>query len=312
VSNLGRKAGPTYESGDPRGDKNTLHHFGTLIQTDARLNLGTSGGALINLQGDMIGLTTSTAALAGYEQSAGYAIPINAAVKRVIDTLKMGREVEYGFLGIQPGDLNEAERSQLRLDSGARVKGMVAGSPAQAAGVQREDIILAIDGTPIRDTDDLMLAAGQQPSGQRVSVSVLRGGQRRDLTVALGKYPVRGKIIAHEYRWPLWRGIRVDYTTSRQDLLPTTNDPASLPEEPGSISEHIRSALTQGCVVVDAIEQGSPAEKARITANTLITHVAGKRVRTPEDFYEAVKNLTGPVEIRVAEGDQSPRTISPQ
>jgi S1-C subfamily serine protease len=65
-------------------------------------------------------------------------------------------------------------------------------------------------------------------------------------------------------------------------------------------------------VVVDSVEQGSPAEKARITTDTLITHVAGKRVRTPDEFYAAVMNLTGPVEIQVAESDQPKRTIEPQ
>ena len=69
VSNLSRKIGPQYDE-DSRTSKPTLHHFGTLIQTDAKLNLGTSGGALLNLKGEMVGLITSQAQLAGYEQAA--------------------------------------------------------------------------------------------------------------------------------------------------------------------------------------------------------------------------------------------------
>ncbi len=107
VANIARKAGPLprseFSDGQLVPTKSTLHHFGTLIQTDAKLNLGTSGGALVNLRGEMIGLTTSLAALAGYEQAAGYAVPINEAILRVIDVLKEGREVEHGLLGIDLG-----------------------------------------------------------------------------------------------------------------------------------------------------------------------------------------------------------------
>ncbi|MHB8903312.1 MAG: S1C family serine protease, partial [Thermoguttaceae bacterium] len=111
VANLNRKAPPAPSETDSAG-KPTIHHFGTLIQTDARLNLGTSGGALVDLEGRMVGLTTALAAVAGYETSAGYAYPVNEMFRRVLDTLKRGREVEYGFLGIEPAGLSEAEVRQ--------------------------------------------------------------------------------------------------------------------------------------------------------------------------------------------------------
>ena len=104
VANLARKAPPSPEDSEPSAQR-TLHHFGTLIQTDAKLNIGASGGPLLNLKGEMVGLCVALAALAGYETSAGYAIPVDATFRRVLDTLKQGREVEYGFLGIQPANL---------------------------------------------------------------------------------------------------------------------------------------------------------------------------------------------------------------
>ena len=81
-----------------------------LIQTDAKLNLGTSGGALLNLKGEMIGLTTSLAATAGYEQAAGYAVPVDETFRRIVETLKEGREVEYGFLGVVPAERRGSPR----------------------------------------------------------------------------------------------------------------------------------------------------------------------------------------------------------
>ena len=73
------------------------------------MNLGTSGGPLLNLHGEMIGLCVSPAAIAGYESPAGYAIPVDATFRRVLETLKRGREAEYGFLGIRPDNLKAAE-----------------------------------------------------------------------------------------------------------------------------------------------------------------------------------------------------------
>ncbi len=109
VSNLSRKAPPVPGETNPRASRPTLHHFGTLIQTDAKLNLGTSGGALLNLDGEMVGLTTALAAQAGYEQAAGYALPVDETFRRVVATLKQGREVEYGLLGVVPQRLTPVE-----------------------------------------------------------------------------------------------------------------------------------------------------------------------------------------------------------
>ena len=77
-----------------------LAQYGTLLQTDARLNLGCSGGALLNLDGQLVGLTTALAARTGGEAAGGYAIPLDANVKKMIEVLKRGEEIEYGFLGV--------------------------------------------------------------------------------------------------------------------------------------------------------------------------------------------------------------------
>ena len=78
----------------------SLHHYGTLLQTDARLNLGCSGGALLNLHGELIGLTTSYAAIHGGDTPGGFAVPIDASFRRILDVLMDGEEVEYGLLGV--------------------------------------------------------------------------------------------------------------------------------------------------------------------------------------------------------------------
>ena len=128
VSNLARKAPAGPGQSDSAG-KTTLHHFGTLIQTDAKLNLGASGGPLLNLQGEMVGLNVALAAAAGYETAAGYAIPVDQTFRRAVETLKQGREVEYGFLGVQPENLAAAE--VLKGMHGIRVAQTIPGAPPQ-------------------------------------------------------------------------------------------------------------------------------------------------------------------------------------
>jgi serine protease Do len=89
----------------PARREKSIHQLGTLLHIDTRLNLGGSGGALLNLRGELIGLTTSLAAIEGYEKSVGFAIPIDANLRRVVESLSKGLEVEYGFLGLQPDDV---------------------------------------------------------------------------------------------------------------------------------------------------------------------------------------------------------------
>src|SRR5207237_2028334 len=141
VSNLRRRA-PLSESElkeELQSDK-PLNQFTTLIQTDARLNLGCSGGALIDLDGRLVGLTTALAAITGSETAGGYALPLDESLGRIIDVLARGEEVEYGFLGV---GFNRAGRGGLSVE-------VVPGSPAERAGIVKDDVILSVNGTPIR------------------------------------------------------------------------------------------------------------------------------------------------------------------
>jgi serine protease Do len=293
VSNLGRKLGPT-PTDVPGESKPTLHHFGTLIQTDAKLNLGTSGGALINLKGEMVGLTTSVAALAGYEQAAGYAIPVDDTFLRVIETLKEGREAEYGFLGVAPLDLPAT--SILAGASGALVNSVVPGTPADRADLRRGDVVVAVDGEPVRDVDSLMLAVGRLPVDTLVRLAVLRDGRLVELTPQLAKFPVRGrKVVTAAPR--SWRGLTVDYITALLDPGARLNIPT------GEVG-----------VIVSSVAAGSPAERAQIAPNAVITHAGGNRVQSPSDFFAAVQGKSGVVELRLylAPDERPSRRVEPE
>ena len=276
ISNLKRRGpGPSKEIERNR----PLSQYQILLQTDARLNLGCSGGAILNLNGEMIGLTTSTAAIQGGESAGGFALPMDKGMLRFIEVLKRGEEIEYGFLGISipPNDPFLPEGIP-----GISVDGVMPGLPASRAGLQRGDWITRINGQPVKDYDDLFLSVGSQLAGTEVVLDVQSFNRSRKVTVRLAKANPTGLSIASEKRAPVF-GIRVDYTS----VLMTNN---SIP-------------LPTGVYVREIIKE-SPAESKlkprREGDRMIITQVNGKAISNPADFFEAVKNK-GSLELKVVD-----------
>src|SRR5262249_54410989 len=132
VSNLRRRA-PGNPNETERAGR-SLHIYGTLIQTDSRISPGCSGGGMFNLQGELIGLTTSTAALSGTETPGGFAVPMDIHMRRIIEKLRQGEEVEYGFLGV-------SLQPETNAGKGVYLADVTGNSPASRAGLQRGDVI---------------------------------------------------------------------------------------------------------------------------------------------------------------------------
>jgi serine protease Do len=278
VSNLSRKAGPTPDENSPGVNKPTLHHYGTLIQTDAKLNFGTSGGALVNLKGEMVGLTTSLAATAGYEQAAGYAIPVDQTFLRIVETLKQGREVEYGFLGVEPHNLDP--REILAGKQGMRIEKVVPGMPAHNR-LRRDDVIVEVNGQPIYDADGLVLEVSRQPAEADSRFTVMRNGRVMQVSVELAKSPAVGKRVVTTPP-EKWRGMRVDYTSSMGRDFLTRNE----------------YLLLDASIAVSEVDEGSPAWQAGIRPEVMISHVGNTSVKTPKEFWSAVTSKPGAVTLR--------------
>jgi S1-C subfamily serine protease len=297
VANLSRKDAPVISQRDDQTvpvKKPTLHQYGTLIHTDAKLNLGTSGGALLNLKGEMVGLTVALAASLGYEQSAGFALPVDETFLRAVGTLKQGREVEYGFLGVGPKRLPIDENSH-----GVLVESVVEGTPAERAGLKPGDLITRIDDQEIYEPDDLMLSIGRLPADGSAQILVERDGRRQVIPVhELAKYYVPGKKIVTNQP-PAWRGVRVDYVTASRDFQTQAR-------------QHRLDA--HGSVLITEVEEDSPAWTEGLRPNMAITHVGGNPVATPKQFREAVEGKAGPVRLRlgVLAADRPERVIPPE
>ncbi len=299
VANLRRQA-----PGDSRDtnvlNKESQHQFGTLIQTDARLNLGTSGGALVNLRGEMIGLTTSLAALSGFEQSAGYAIAVDEMFKRVVETLKTGHRPEFGFLGIQPEELRAADRAA--GFRGARVSLVIPGLPGDQAGLRIDDCISRINDRPVEDRNGLFRELSQLPAGAEVDLLVQRP-KRGDvpftpmhIKATLSKKYIATSRPSYSLHAPEpWRGMLVEYATAIPSEL-VRGGPAS--------GRRVGAKLA-----ILSVDPDSPAWVAGLRAGQAILTVNGARVSTPDEFYEAARQNNTDVQLQVFRSSDRPDTV---
>ncbi len=154
------------------------------IQTDAPINPGNSGGALVNLRGELIGINTAILSPAGGNVGIGFAVPINMA-RRVMEQIVQNGEVRRGRIGIVVKDLTpEASQSaRLPLRGGAVIAEVAAGSPAEQAGMQKGDIVVAVDGKPIRSAAQLRNSVGLTQVGHRIQLTLTHAGAEHTVSV---------------------------------------------------------------------------------------------------------------------------------
>ncbi len=271
LSNVARRLDGDLDD-SPRFPKaRQLNNYPTLLQLDSKLNLGMSGGAVINLKGELVGLTTMAASPAGFDAMAGYAIPMDKLGRRVVDTLKQGKEVEYGLLGIRADQVPRPSN---------RVMEVQPNSPAAFGQLQANDEIIAVNDAPVVDFETLILAVNAYSAGDTVTLKIRRGDEMIERSIVLAKFPVEGEVIATN-RPKAWRGLRVDYTTA---VGYRTFGP-NLLDSPNA------------GVVVSEVEEGSPAAVAGLKKGLVIRRVGTQSLRSPRDFAEAVAGQSGPVEL---------------
>ena len=167
--------------------------YENFIQTDASINPGNSGGPLLNLRGEVIGINTAIFSQSGGSIGIGFAIPINM-VKRVVDQLVDKGKVVRGWLGVslQPLSLELAESLGVPGKQGAVVGSTMAGSPAAAAGLKQNDVILAYDKTAVESSQHFQRLTAESKVGSKVVLQVFRKKQKVDVTVTVGESPDEG------------------------------------------------------------------------------------------------------------------------
>jgi serine peptidase DegS len=167
-----------------------LATFEDFIQTDAAINAGNSGGALVNTNGELVGINTAVLTQDIATEGIGFAIPVDL-VRGVVEELKKHGRVVRGYLGLVPDDLTSAERAQIGVDddSGILITEVYAGGPAERAGLRVNDIILSMNGEPILQERQALLIAASTKPGDEIEVVAWRDGERFRTTVIATERP---------------------------------------------------------------------------------------------------------------------------
>jgi S1-C subfamily serine protease len=158
----------------------TMRYIDNVIQTDAALNPGNSGGALVNSTGEVVGVNTAVAGI-----GLGLAVPINAATRQIVGALMRHGRVRRAYMGIAggPRPLPPQARARVGRTAGVEIVEVASGSPAEHADLRSEDLIVELDGHPVERVDDVQRTMTEEAIGRALPIRVLRGERLLDLTV---------------------------------------------------------------------------------------------------------------------------------
>ncbi|GAB4465236.1 MAG: Do family serine endopeptidase [Burkholderiaceae bacterium] len=168
-----------------------LSRYESYIQTDAAINQGNSGGALVDTHGNLVGINTAIFSRSGGSIGIGFAIP-TAIITQVMEQLIKTGKVVRGYFGIEPEDITPEMVDALKLPrkDGVIVRGVQRSAPAGKAGIEPGDILLSINGEPVQDTPRMLTQIAQLAPGSVARVKVLRSGKELEIAVTVGERPV--------------------------------------------------------------------------------------------------------------------------
>ena len=296
VSALGRSNEGIVGKGNGRGGR--VQGYEDFIQTDASINPGNSGGPLVDGMGRVIGISTAILSRTGMNAGIGFAIPINMALHIVEDLLDDGA-VQRGFLGVQITDLDSAlaERLGFKEQGGAVVMMVGAGSPAEKAGIQLEDVIVSINNQRVDSSSRLRLIVSGTKPGSQIPIDIMRGGKRMTVNATLEALPEEalselsngsrgiprpgsGAAPAQDNVGELVTGVTVQTLTAplrqRHDI-------------PDNVSG----------VIVTKVDPDSRAAAMGVEENDVISHVNRKPVANATEARTLAKNSDKTVLLRV-------------
>lgn len=254
-----------------------IEDYEDFIQTDAAINPGNSGGALANVRGELVGLNTAIiAGGGGGNEGVGFAVPVNMA-RQVMDQILKHGKVMRGSIGVLIQPVTPALAKSFGLPGqphGALVSNVTPGSPAEHAGIQQGDIIVALNGQPVSDSRDLGLKVSMMAPGTAVKLTLFRDGKEREVSLALEEMPAAPAPADHAVVQPPEGGPRLGISV--EQVTPQIARQLHLPSQ------------TSGAVIA-AVQSTGPAAAAGLQAGDVIQEVNHKPVTSPEQFRSEVQ-----------------------
>ena len=251
------------------------------IQTDASINPGNSGGALIDFNGNLIGINTAIIAPSGGNVGIGFAIPAKIA-KGIVSQLVEFGGVKRGVLGVMITTVTPALAEALDLDveNGALINQVVEESAAEAAGLHAGDVVIAVDGTPIDTAADLRNRIGMKRVGDDVDLKIIRDGKNKSINAKVGE---PGATM-------LAGGTKIEKLKGAE----FTNIPP----------EHPQQGQIDG-VLVTTVESGSPAARSGLRQNDIVQAVNNRNVRSVDDLASVLENVSSTVVLKIRRGSST-------
>ncbi|MBL8175403.1 MAG: Do family serine endopeptidase [Bryobacterales bacterium] len=266
-------------------DVSGAQQFQRFIQTDAAINPGNSGGPLLNISGEIIGINTAIATQNGGYQGIGFALPVNQAARVYNQIIKSGK-VTRGSIGVgwQKYEKQSEVLKAMGATSGVLVDSVAKGGPAEKAGIKPEDIIVALNGKPIKDGDDLVARVSEMPVGTDAAVTVDRQGKKMDFSL---KIMDREEVFADDPRFS--RNRRPD---APERMSPEGTQQAKFGISIRTLTEAEREGLpteSKTGLLVTRVEEESFADEIGLMERDVIVSVNRQPVNTLDD----VKKIQG-------------------
>ncbi|QIQ22350.1 Do family serine endopeptidase [Zophobihabitans entericus] len=251
-----------------------MNGFENFIQTDASINRGNSGGALINLKGELIGINTAIIAPGGGNVGIGFAIPSNMVENLTSQLIEFG-EVKRGVLGIKGNELTSdiAKAFDLDVQKGAFVSEVIENSSAADAGVKAGDVIISLDGKAIDSFAELRAKIATMGAGRDVSLGIIRDGKQQTLTAKLKNSD--------------------EAVTEAKSLHPSLEGATLVNGD----------ATGQSGVVIENVAQGSPAARLSLQAGDVITGVNRERIDNIADLRKIIDSKPSAIALNIVRGN---------
>jgi Do/DeqQ family serine protease len=257
-------------------------NYEDFIQTDAAINLGNSGGALVDMEGRLIGMNTAIISGSGGSNGIGFAVP-GDMLSAVLAHLERDGEVRRGMLGVTIADVTPEVTSALDVgvDSGAIVTSILPDSAAERAGLEISDVIVAVDDHKIAASRELRNTVGLLTRGQEVKLTLYRGGKRLQLDARIGGPEGQATLAAQD------TGSSTDFRGAQL----------------GALNASSNAAVDAGLEVI-AISQQSPAWAAGLREGDIVVEVNRQSVASPDDFEDALQAAGRLTALTVVRGSQ--------
>ncbi len=261
------------------------------IQTDASINFGNSGGPMFDLNGNVIGINTALISPTGGNVGIGFAIPAEQA-RPIVDSLRRGERPQRGYIGVSLQSITDdiAESLGVPKNRGELIRGVTPGGGAARAGIQQGDVVISVNGRPVTPDESLAYQVSRLPVGSRVPFELIRGGERRTVTVTIGERPTEeelARLSGVEDETPVTEPAESQQSSGQRSARESLGVTVQTLTPEIARSLRLNDTAVRGVVVASVNASSDAATK--LQPGDIILSINQRATRTPEEAAAAIE-----------------------